>query len=202
MPEMAIDESTRSRYLGILGEETSRLERIIGDLLDLARLEGGGGSFMAGACRSPQLFERVQSRQSARARTPACEIAASIEPGAERCMEMPTASSRRFRTSRPTRCATRRAARTIALSARPARGRRGARGHRQRARHRSGAPAAHLRPLLQGRGVANRRTRRREGAVSACRSSKRSSSATAVTSPVASQPGRTVFSFTAAGVAV
>ena len=43
MPDLALDESTRARYLGIVGDETSRLERIIGDLLDLARLEGGGG---------------------------------------------------------------------------------------------------------------------------------------------------------------
>ena len=33
---------TRERYLGIVDEETRRLERIVGDLLDLARLEGGG----------------------------------------------------------------------------------------------------------------------------------------------------------------
>ena len=44
MPEMQLDEPTRARYLGIIGDETSRLERIIGDLLDLARLEGGGGT--------------------------------------------------------------------------------------------------------------------------------------------------------------
>ena len=45
MPELDLDEPTRARYLGIIGDETGRLERIIGDLLDLARLEGGGGAF-------------------------------------------------------------------------------------------------------------------------------------------------------------
>src|SRR5205814_410264 len=44
MPELALDEGTKARYLGIIGDETARLERIIGDLLDLARLDGGGGS--------------------------------------------------------------------------------------------------------------------------------------------------------------
>jgi signal transduction histidine kinase len=44
MPELGLDEATRMRYLGILGDETARLERIIGDLLDLARLDSGGGS--------------------------------------------------------------------------------------------------------------------------------------------------------------
>ena len=44
MPELDLDDATRARYLGIIGDETGRLERIIGDLLDLARLEGGGGA--------------------------------------------------------------------------------------------------------------------------------------------------------------
>ena len=43
MPELQLDAATRQRYLGIVTDETHRLERIIGDLLDLARLEGGGG---------------------------------------------------------------------------------------------------------------------------------------------------------------
>ena len=44
MSELALDESTRARYLGVIGDETARLERLIGELLDLARLEGGGGT--------------------------------------------------------------------------------------------------------------------------------------------------------------
>src|SRR5439155_16461645 len=43
MPELTIDDGTRRRYLANVGDEASRLERLIGDLLDLARLEGGGG---------------------------------------------------------------------------------------------------------------------------------------------------------------
>ena len=42
MPELTLDADTRSRYLGITHQETHKLEAIIGDLLDLARLEGGG----------------------------------------------------------------------------------------------------------------------------------------------------------------
>ena len=45
MSEPQFDAPTRARYLGIALEETHRLEQIIGDLLDLARLEGGGGTF-------------------------------------------------------------------------------------------------------------------------------------------------------------
>ena len=44
MPELTLDASTRGRYLGIIGDETQKLEALIGDLLDLARLEGGGGT--------------------------------------------------------------------------------------------------------------------------------------------------------------
>jgi two-component system phosphate regulon sensor histidine kinase PhoR len=43
MKELHLDPATRDRYLYIIDDETHRLERIIGDLLDLARLEGGGG---------------------------------------------------------------------------------------------------------------------------------------------------------------
>ena len=35
---LALDEQTKGRYLSIIGEETQKLEELIGDLLDLARL--------------------------------------------------------------------------------------------------------------------------------------------------------------------
>ena len=62
MPELDLDEPTRARYLGIIGDETGRLERIIGDLLDLARLEGGGGAFSIEDVPIERLFERVAAR--------------------------------------------------------------------------------------------------------------------------------------------
>lgn len=83
MPDLSIDEGTRSRYLGILGEEASRLERIIGDLLDLARLEGGGGSFVVGTVAVAPLFERVRSRHERACADAGVRIATSIAPGAE-----------------------------------------------------------------------------------------------------------------------
>ena len=42
MAELQLDPPTRQRYMAIVTEETHRLEQIIGDLLDLARLRGGG----------------------------------------------------------------------------------------------------------------------------------------------------------------
>ena len=64
MPEVSLDEQTRRRYLDIVGDETVKLERIVGDLLDLARLESGGltltsrrgagGAVVPARCRPPR----------------------------------------------------------------------------------------------------------------------------------------------------
>ncbi len=62
LPAAVKDDATRARYLGIVTEETLRLEAIIGDLLDLARLDGGGGSFEREAVPLARLFERVFAR--------------------------------------------------------------------------------------------------------------------------------------------
>src|SRR5262245_8585934 len=62
MPEVALDDATRARYLGIIGDETHRLERLIGDLLDLARLEGGGGAMQVDDVPVAHLFDRVLAR--------------------------------------------------------------------------------------------------------------------------------------------
>jgi signal transduction histidine kinase len=62
MPEFKLDDETRRRYLAIVTEETHRLEHIIGDLLDLARLEGGGGTVRRESVEVTWLFERVAAR--------------------------------------------------------------------------------------------------------------------------------------------
>src|SRR5262249_33782502 len=62
MPALELDEATRARYLGIISDETARLERIIGDLLDLARLEGGGGTLTVDLVPVADLFVRVAAR--------------------------------------------------------------------------------------------------------------------------------------------
>src|SRR5205823_11743108 len=62
MPELTLDAATRIRYLNIIGDETARLERIIGDLLDLARLEGSGGSLTLEQVPVAELFARVIAR--------------------------------------------------------------------------------------------------------------------------------------------
>jgi signal transduction histidine kinase len=62
MPSIALNDSTRTRYLGIVQEESLRLERIVGDLLDLARLEAGGGEFCLEDVPIGPIFARVLER--------------------------------------------------------------------------------------------------------------------------------------------
>jgi two-component system OmpR family sensor kinase len=62
MPELSLDAATRARYLGIIDDETHRLERIVGDLLDLAKLEGGGAALRHEPVRVEDLFTRVLER--------------------------------------------------------------------------------------------------------------------------------------------
>jgi signal transduction histidine kinase len=62
MPEVPLDPQTRQRYMGIITDETHRLEQIIGDLLDLARLEGGGMTLRHDRALVEQLFNRVAAR--------------------------------------------------------------------------------------------------------------------------------------------
>jgi len=83
MPELSLDEATRNRYLSIISDETQRLERLIGDLLELARLEGGGGSLTIEAIAVSALFDRVRARHEPACRTAGVTIESSIEPGAD-----------------------------------------------------------------------------------------------------------------------
>jgi signal transduction histidine kinase len=83
MAELNLDEATRERYLGIMSDETGRLERIIGDLLELARLEGGGGSITFQEVPVVELFERVLARHERASQAAGVQMTTSIAPGAE-----------------------------------------------------------------------------------------------------------------------
>ena len=84
MSDLHLDEATRLRYLGIVTDETERMEHIIGDLLDLARLEGGGGSWKQEAVSVPALFERVQHRHDPALQNKNITLERRVEPGADR----------------------------------------------------------------------------------------------------------------------
>jgi len=81
MPELTLDEATRHRYLDIAHQETHKLEAIIGDLLDLARLEGGGDTLDQEEVLADDLFRRVADRH----RPTLCErqitLSSSTAPG-------------------------------------------------------------------------------------------------------------------------
>src|SRR5262249_54400651 len=83
MPELTLDAATRTRYLSIISDETNRLERLIGDLLELARLEGGGGSLTLEEVRAADLFERVRARHEPACRGAGVTIESTIDPGAD-----------------------------------------------------------------------------------------------------------------------
>lgn len=82
MPSVTLDEVTRTRYLGIVTEETERLERVVGDLLDLARLEGGGLAMQRVAVPVSALFQRVADRHEPVLRDREVRLLTSVEPAA------------------------------------------------------------------------------------------------------------------------
>ena len=79
----SLTPETRERYLAIIRDETARVEHIVGDLLDLSRLEGGADTFDAQDVPLEDLFGRVAARHGRAAEEKGVEIATSIGPGAE-----------------------------------------------------------------------------------------------------------------------
>ena len=83
MEEMDLDQTTRARYLGIISDEAAKLEHIIGDLLDLARLEGGGGTFELGTVALSQVFDRVVARHERTCQEAGITMTQTLGAGAE-----------------------------------------------------------------------------------------------------------------------
>jgi two-component system sensor histidine kinase BaeS len=80
MPELNLDASTRNRYLGIIGDETQKLEALIGDLLDLARLEGGGGALTLEDVAVKELFGRIADRHGPAVRDRRITLEVTVRP--------------------------------------------------------------------------------------------------------------------------
>jgi signal transduction histidine kinase len=89
MTDLRLDEPTRQRYLRIVSDETERMEHIIGDLLDLARLEGGGGAWKRESVSVGSLFERVLHRHDPILQSKGIALVRHVEPGADRVMGDP-----------------------------------------------------------------------------------------------------------------
>jgi two-component system OmpR family sensor kinase len=83
MRAQELDPDTRERYLGIITDETRRVEHIVGDLLDLARVESGGDSLDVQDVPVEDLFGRVVARHERDASEKGVTLATGIAPGAE-----------------------------------------------------------------------------------------------------------------------
>jgi signal transduction histidine kinase len=79
----SLDPETRERYLSIIKDETQRVEHIVGDLLDLSRLESGGDTFDVQDVPLEDLFGRVLARHGRAADQKGVALVADIAPGAE-----------------------------------------------------------------------------------------------------------------------
>jgi two-component system, OmpR family, sensor kinase len=83
MPQAVRDQADRDRYLQIVMDETLRLESIIGDLLELARLEGGGTALQLEDVPVEELFARAADRHGAALRDKDITLETDIARGAE-----------------------------------------------------------------------------------------------------------------------
>jgi signal transduction histidine kinase len=72
-----------SHYVSIIGDETQRLQHIVGDLLDLAKLEGAATPLAMQDVSIEGLFGRVAERHASEAADRNVRVSTSIEPGAE-----------------------------------------------------------------------------------------------------------------------
>lgn len=83
MPEVQLDSQTRARHVAVARREIHRLERLIGDLLDAARLEAGADPMQTGEIPIPELFEGVVDRHEHECRSREIRLTSSVAPGAE-----------------------------------------------------------------------------------------------------------------------
>ena len=89
MPEVALDAERRDRYFETIDRETRRLERIVKDLLDLARYEHGGVVLQRRLFDIGRLFENVAGRHEREAHTKAVAIRIHVDPLADQVVADP-----------------------------------------------------------------------------------------------------------------
>ena len=83
MSDVPLDEATRERYFDTLERETRRLDRIVRDLLDLARLENGIGTLDARLFTIGRVFEHVIQRHEQESRTQGIAVHVAIADQAD-----------------------------------------------------------------------------------------------------------------------
>jgi len=89
MADVAIDAETRDRYFATVERETLRLDRIVKDLLDLARLENGVGSLEARVFAIQRVFEHVIERHECETRARRIAVRAHVDDAADQVFGNP-----------------------------------------------------------------------------------------------------------------
>ena len=89
MPEVALDRDRRDRYFETIDRETRRLERIVKDLLDLARYEHGGVMLQRRLFDIERLFENVARRHEHDAQTKGVAIRIQVDAHADQVVADP-----------------------------------------------------------------------------------------------------------------
>ncbi len=89
MQDLSLNQDTNKRYLDIVDDETRRLERLVGDLLDLARLEGGGLELQRETVQTELLFERVATRHEQALQKRQINLIQNIQPEATKILGDP-----------------------------------------------------------------------------------------------------------------
>jgi signal transduction histidine kinase len=83
MDDVHVDAPTRKRFVGVMTRETQRLERLIGDLLDMARLEAGGGGLDVQPVVVEELFDAVLEHHENETRARQIQLSCTVGEGAE-----------------------------------------------------------------------------------------------------------------------
>jgi two-component system sensor histidine kinase ResE len=89
MADVELDADTRERYFSTIERETLRLDRIVQDLLDLARLETGVGTLDVRLFAMRRLFEHVVQRHEHEARLRAISLRLSVTDEADQVVADP-----------------------------------------------------------------------------------------------------------------
>jgi signal transduction histidine kinase len=83
MPNVPLDGDTRHRYLEIANRETYKLEAIIGDLLDLGRLEAQADQLQRAPVAVDDLFHRIADRHHPVIVEKHIQLTINVEDGAD-----------------------------------------------------------------------------------------------------------------------
>jgi signal transduction histidine kinase len=89
MPEVALDENRRARYLETIESETLRLDRIVKDLLDLARYENNVVPLDVRVFDVARLFNNVVRRHEHDTSTRHIAVSSEVEGGADQIVGDP-----------------------------------------------------------------------------------------------------------------